>query len=73
MSLQDAEAEADPEHAAALRYYKMVDARLRRLCERKKSGKIQVPDALHEAWLKGGTDRDALRALLEAADFDKAC
>ena len=36
-------------------------ARLRRLCERKPSGKINVPLALHEKWLKANRDeRDAM-------------
>lgn len=55
----------------ALRRYKMVDARLRRLCERKPSGKLQVPVAIHEQWSAAGTKRDELRALLEEYDFDK--
>ena len=61
----------DPDTAKALQRYKMVDARLRRLCEKKPSGKIQVPKAIHEQWLKGGKERDELRKLLEEYDFDK--
>ena len=55
----------------ALAYYKKVDARLRRLCERKPSGKLQVPEAVHEQWKQAGKTRDELRALLEKNDFDK--
>jgi len=49
----------------------MVDARLRRLCEKKPSGKVRVPQAIHEQWMAGGKQRDELRALLEEFNFDK--
>ena len=49
----------------------MVDARLRRLCERKPSGKLNVPQAIHDQWIAGGKQRDELRALFESYDFDK--
>ena len=62
---------ADDGNAAALARYKMVDARLRRLCERKPSGKLQVPEAIHAQWAAGGKQRDELRALLEQFDFDR--
>ncbi|CAE7676414.1 unnamed protein product [Symbiodinium sp. CCMP2592] len=39
--------------------------RLRRLCERKPSGKIKVPVAIHEAYMRGGTERDDLMEFLE--------
>ena len=55
----------------ALRLYKKNDARLRRLCEKKPSGRLQVPAVVHEQWKKGGTDRDELRVLLEKSDFQK--
>lgn len=61
----------DEEHAGALQRYKMVDARLRRLCERKPSGKLNVPQAIHDQWMAGGKQRDELRALFESYDFDK--
>lgn len=56
----------------ALQKYNMIDARLRRLCERKPSGKINVPMAIHDQWKLGGQSRDELRVLLEKYDFDKA-
>lgn len=68
---EDDEGEMDGEHKAAFARYKMVDARLRRLCERKKSGKLKVPEAVHKAWAQGGSERDNLRALLEQAEFDQ--
>lgn len=49
----------------------MVDARLRRLCEIKPSGKCHVPDSVHKAWKEGGKARDDLRVLLEKFDLDK--
>ena len=54
-----------------MRKYAKVDARLRRLCERKPSGRINVPEAVHNAWAAGGTSRDELRVLLQQYDFDK--
>lgn len=65
------EKEDDDGAAEALARYKMVDARLRRLCEKKPSGKLNVPQAVHEQWLQVGTPRDELRALLEEMDFNK--
>ena len=47
--------------------------RLRRLCERKPSGRCKVPDWVHEQWVKGGPERLALREQLEAVDWDKDC
>ena len=58
-------------HRLALQRYKMIDARLRRLCERKGSGKLKVPQAIHDQWIAGGKQRDELRMLLEQYDFDK--
>ena len=48
------------------------DNRLRRLCEVKPSGKINVPQEVHDRWAKGGEVRKALLRELEAADWDKA-
>ena len=45
--------------------------RLRRMCERKPSGKIHVPQEVHDTWLKGGDERRALRDMLEKADGQK--
>ena len=63
--------EADDDHRSALQLYKKVDARLRRLRERKPSGKLNVPLSIHEQWVQGGKSRDELRAMLEQNDFDK--
>ena len=54
-----------------MKKYRMIDARLRRLCEVKPSGKCKVPQAIHDAWKKGGTARDELRVWLERVDLDK--
>ena len=54
-----------------MKRYAKVDARLRRLCERKPSGRLNVPEAVHNAWAAGGTSRDELRVLLEQWEFDK--
>lgn len=61
----------EKENKEALARYKMVDARLRRLCEKKPSGKVQVPDSIHQQWLQVGKPRDELRQLLELYEFDK--
>ena len=45
--------------------------RLRRLCERKGSGKLRGPEEVHELWKKGGHTRDELATVLEEAGFDK--
>lgn len=50
----------------------MIDARLRRLCDKKPSGKCSVPQNIHDQWKLGGKARDELRMLLEKYDFDKA-
>ena len=48
-------------------------ARLRRMCERKPSGRIQVPLEVHQRWLNGGrAERDAMVEELEACGWDKA-
>ena len=45
--------------------------RLRRLCEKKGSGKLHVPESIHQLWLKGGHTRDELLHMLEEAGWDK--
>ncbi|CAE7436073.1 unnamed protein product, partial [Symbiodinium microadriaticum] len=45
--------------------------RLRRLCEQKPSGRINVPKEVHDRWAQGGEVRKTLLAELEAADWDK--
>ena len=47
--------------------------RLRRLCERKKSGKLLVPEEVHQDYRAGGAKRDALMAELESCDWKKDC
>lgn len=66
-----ADDKGDKADREALARYAMVDARLRRLCEKKPSGKIQVPEQIHLQWKQGGTARDELRVLLERYEFDK--
>lgn len=39
--------------------------RLRRICERKGSGKLHVPEELHNLWKKGGHSREQLRQMLQ--------
>ncbi|OLQ08476.1 40S ribosomal protein S3-3 [Symbiodinium microadriaticum] len=45
--------------------------RLRRLCERKPSGKLNVPVSIHEQYMKGGSERDELQEALEDAGWKK--
>ncbi|CAE7765384.1 unnamed protein product [Symbiodinium pilosum] len=45
--------------------------RLNRLCERKKNGHLQVPQELHDMWLKGGDERKLLLQRLQEAGLDK--
>ena len=44
--------------------------RLRRLCERKPSGKLNVPLEVHEKWAQKGRARDELLEQLEACDWN---
>ena len=48
-----------------------ADARLRRLCERKPSGKCHVTEEVHQQWLRGGASRKKLLKELESVDFNK--
>ena len=45
--------------------------RLRRVCQRKPSGKLSVPESVHEMWKKGGHMREELQELLEESGWDK--
>lgn len=45
--------------------------RLRRICERKPSGKCAVSDAIHEQWKAGGHKRQALMDILAESNWDK--
>ena len=45
--------------------------RLRRLCEKKPSGRLQVPQEIHDIWAKGGPERMALRDQLENSGWEK--
>lgn len=45
--------------------------RLRRLCERKNSGKLKVPQEVHDRWNQKGQARDELLAEFEQCNFDK--
>ena len=48
------------------------EARLRRLCETKPSGKCWVTKEVHDAWARGGASRAALLDQLESVGFNKA-
>ena len=48
------------------------DARLRRICEIKPSGRCHVPPAVHEEWKRGGASKDQLMERLAQCDFKKA-
>ena len=45
--------------------------RLRRLCEKKPSGRCHVPNDVHERWAKGGVERMKLRDELEHSGWNK--
>ena len=47
-----------------------LKAKLRRLCEPKKNGKLQIPAWLHEEWKTG--DHLTLARQYQACNFDKA-
>ena len=49
-------------------------AKLRRVCEKKPSGKCKVPEEVHLKWKNNnGDDRKELLQLLESSDWDKDC
>lgn len=45
--------------------------RLRRLRERKPSGKLRVPDTVHDMWKQGGHSRSQLLKMLEDAEWNE--
>lgn len=45
--------------------------RLRRLCERKTSGKLNVPEEIHQRWAQKGRSRDELLEEFENCNFNK--
>lgn len=49
-------------------------ARLRRVCEKKPSGKLHVPEEIHQKWLaNSGKDREELLDALKQCNWDKDC
>ena len=46
--------------------------RLRRICERKPSGKLRVPESVHNDWALGGPTRDALLEKLAQSGWKRA-
>lgn len=50
------------------------EARLRRACERKPSGKLKVTEAVHLKWKNGSrADRDELLDTLAECNYDQDC
>ena len=60
------------ESCSCLPWQAAADNRLRRLCERKPSGKLNVPEQIHAEWAKGGEPRKKLLDQLRQADWKKA-
>ena len=48
-----------------------LEARLRRLCGKKPSGKIQVPEDVHQAWKAGGVQRENIMEIFVNSGCDK--
>ena len=75
--VEEAEEEQDKEHGEDSEIGEpelslaAKEARLRRLCEQKPSGKIKVPMEIHTAWKQGGVSREQLLQMLESSDWDK--
>ena len=63
---QESESESEKELSEAAK-----KQRLRRVCQRKPSGKLGVPEKVHVMWKEGGSKRDELQELLESAGWDK--
>ncbi|CAK9008775.1 unnamed protein product [Durusdinium trenchii] len=64
----------EPDEVGSESENEMTDAaknnRLRRLCERKPSGRLRVPEKVHKMWLAKGHSREKLRQMLEDCDWD---
>ena len=58
-------------HTAALKEYNRIDAKLRRLCETKPSGRCNVPESIAKQWRAGGAARDELRKAFMVYELDK--
>ena len=48
-----------------------AEARLRRICETKPSGRCHVTKEVHDAWARGGASREALMKEFQKAGFNK--
>ena len=48
-----------------------MQARLRRMCEKKPSGKMNVPAFIHEMWAAGGAKREELAKVFEEVGENK--
>ena len=48
-----------------------MEGRLRRLCEKKPSGKLRVPEEVHVMWKKGGHTRKELLKKLQDAGWNE--
>ena len=48
-----------------------IDAALRRLCRRRPRKGLQVPEAVHKLWLKGGKTRRDMGKILVQCGGDK--
>ena len=55
------------------KFLKKMDAKLRRLCQYKRGGRLDVPEWVYQEWRKGGGARKVLLKDLVEADGDKAC
>ena len=44
----------------AKKMWNRMDAKLRRLCNRTSTGKLQVSEEIHQLWLKSGATRDSM-------------
>lgn len=67
----------DPEHLEEIleeerKEKARVDAQLRRLCQKKANGTLEVPVEIYEKFLAGGTGRAELKDLLMRCRMDKA-
>lgn len=60
-----------PQKSEEQRMAALADGRLRRLCEVKPSGKIKVPQEVHDAWKSGGYSRQSLMDLFLQCGMDE--
>ena len=64
--MEEAPAERDE------KFWNRMRSKVNRMCDRTKTGKLQVSEDIHKMWRQAGTVRDNLILLLADANGDRA-